>query len=127
MKGSDKFFELSDKLEPGEDCSALCDELQSFLEGNVPYAEIHLERENCAIAALIHRPVGWLQFYQDDYASSFHSVNPDYNGPEDAFTDYLLDNGQVDVYPTAFAYPLETVTKALEHFMKTGEKASFIV
>jgi len=128
MNGSDKLFELRIKLEPDGDYRAVSGELNDYLErGRARFAWIQLERANGAIAALVHRPVGWLQFYQDDYASSFHSVNPEYGGPEDTFTDYLLDNGQVDVYPQSWDHPLEMVVRALEHFMGTGERAPFIV
>ncbi len=102
-------------------------ELYALLERGEIYADIHLERDYCGMAALIHAPVGWLIYYWNDYASSAHSVNPDYNGPPGAITDYLLSNGQLDEYPDAYAYPLETVIRALEHFNDTGERTPFIV
>jgi hypothetical protein len=56
----------------------------------------------------------------------FSSRNPAYAGPEGAVLDYVLENGQRDEYPAAWALPVATVERALAHFRETGERAPFV-
>lgn len=78
------------------------------------------------LCALINRDVGWLMYLSEPGDSGWSSRNADYAGPEDAVIEYRLSNGQLDEYPAAWALPLATVERALEHFRNTGERAPFV-
>ena len=56
----------------------------------------------------------------------FSSRNTRYVGPEDACSEYELDNGQIDSFPDSWTYPIETIDKAMDYFKSTGDKPNFI-
>jgi Immunity protein Imm1 len=89
--------------------------------------EIWIEAPNGRIlSALINGDIGWLMYLRGDGDAGFSSRNPDYAGPPEAMVEYRLDNGQVDPYPRAWAYPVDVVERALEQFRQTGEPPTFI-
>jgi hypothetical protein len=79
-----------------------------------------------SLCALINNDVGWLMYLREQGDAGFSSRNPDYNGPPDACIDYFLSNGQLDSYPAAWAYPVATVTRAIEYFQSEGRAPPFI-
>jgi hypothetical protein len=91
------------------------------------FREIWLESSSGAsLGALINGEIGWLTYMRHDGDAGFSSRNPGYVGPADQMIEYRLNNGQVDEYPQAWAYPVEVVERALEHFRQTGTPPTFI-
>jgi hypothetical protein len=80
-----------------------------------------------SLCALINGDVGWLMYLREPGDAGFSSRNPNYNGPEDAFIDYVLSNGQRDQYPASWALPLSIVMRAIEQFQSSGLPPDFIV
>lgn len=78
------------------------------------------------LCALINGEVGWLMYLREPGDAGFSSRNPSYTGPADATIDYVLSNGQVDSYPASWAYPIDIVMQAIDHFRSEGLPASFI-
>jgi len=116
--------------ESSEDNSILIEGVEEFLENwkDTMYGFISISYDSREMVGLISRPVGWLR-YREHYDSewSHHSVNPDYNGPEDAMTQCYSPNAGYQKYPTSFAYPLLTLVQALHYFAQSGERPSFVV
>jgi hypothetical protein len=67
---------------------------------------------------LINDQLGWLMYLRESGDAGFSSRNPNYSGPEDATLDYYLDNGQQDLYPLAWALPINVVRGAIEYFQR---------
>ncbi len=78
------------------------------------------------LCALIHGDRGWLMYLREPGDSGYSSRDPDYRGDPDATMDFVLSNGQRDVYPVAWTLPLEVVERALAYFRKTGKRAPFV-
>ena len=57
----------------------------------------------------------------------FSSRNPHYRGAESATIDYVLSNGQRDMYPASWALSIEVVNLALEHFEREGKPPQFVL
>jgi len=56
------------------------------------------------------------------------SRDPNYAGPPDAQTEFVLDNGQLGTYPTAWTVPLEQAEEACRYFViSKGERSPQIV
>jgi hypothetical protein len=89
--------------------------------------EIWVESPNGRmLSALINGDIGWLMYLRAEGDAGFSSRNPDYACPPDEKVRYRLSNGQVDEYPRSWAYPVDVVEGALEHFRQTGEAPTFI-
>ena len=71
-----------------------------------------------SLCALVNGERGWLMCLRYDGDAGFSSRNPRYAGSPDARIEYRLANGQVDVYPAAWAYPRADVFAALEYFAR---------
>ncbi len=78
------------------------------------------------LCALISGDVGWLMYLREPGDAGFSSRNPAYVGPRQALISYVRANGQLDEYPAAWAYPVATVQKAIEHFRIHGRAPTFI-
>lgn len=73
-----------------------------------------------SLAMLVHAERAWLMYLPDHEGSSgCTSRNLAYDGPSDAVTDFMLANGQRDVYPAAWTIPLEVAWAACEYFIET--------
>lgn len=79
-----------------------------------------------AMCALINGQLGWLMYLREPGDAGFSSRNPDYAGPADATLEYYLSNGQRDVYPLAWALPLDEVRRALDYFKREQKPPPFI-
>ncbi len=91
------------------------------------YREVWVKSPSGAmLCALINGDVGWLMYLRGDGDAGFSSRNPDYSGDPRETVEYLLNNGQMDEYPRAWAYPVETVERAIDHFRETGSPPLFI-
>jgi hypothetical protein len=97
-------------------------------DASSPFREIWLEAPDGGIlGALINTEVGgWLIYLREPGDAGFSSRNPDYSGPPHEQVEYRLSNGQVDHYPRAWAYPVATIERALDHFRATGTPPTFI-
>jgi immunity protein Imm1 of predicted polymorphic toxin system len=78
------------------------------------------------LCALINGDVGWLMYLREEGDAGFSSRNPDYRGDPDEVIEYRLNNGQIDEYPRAWAYPVELIEPAICHFRETGSPPLFI-
>lgn len=91
------------------------------------YDEIWLKTDDGqAMCALINDQFGWLMYLREPGDAGFSSRNPDYAGPEDATLDYYLSNGQHDVYPLAWALPVDQVRRAIEYFKQEHKPPPFV-
>jgi Immunity protein Imm1 len=79
-----------------------------------------------ALCALINADRGWLMYLRENGDSGFTSRNPDYYGPKDATIEYVLSNGQHDLYPASWALPISVIRLALEHFRQKHERPPFV-
>ncbi len=86
--------------------------------------EVWREFGEARMCALINGERGWLMHLRFEGDEGLHSV--DLECQDDGESDFLLNNGQLDRYPTAWALPVEIVDRALEHFERTGEAAPFV-
>lgn len=77
------------------------------------------------MAALINGDLGWLMYFRYDGDGGFSSRNPACAESVDRI-EFLLNNGQLDVYPRSWCYPIETIERALKHFEMTGKPPAFI-
>ena len=64
------------------------------------------------LQTLVQGDRGWLMFTRFSGDPGFSSRNTRYVGPEDACSEYELDNGQIDSFPDSWTYPIETIDKA---------------
>jgi hypothetical protein len=73
-----------------------------------------------ALAMLVNGKRTWLMYLRDQEGDpGLSSRNPDYAGPPDALTQFVLDNGQLDKYPIAWTLPLEQAIAACKYFAVT--------
>jgi hypothetical protein len=92
-----------------------------------PFREVWLESpDGASLCALINGDVGWLMYLRQSGDAGFSSRNPAYQGPPDDMVEYKMSNGQVDEYPRAWAYPTETIERALEYFRRNNAPPPFI-
>lgn len=75
------------------------------------------------LSALLNEECGWLMWLAEEGDPGFSS-----RGDSSAVgeTRFRLNNGQLDLYPSAWVLPLETVQRAIAHFELTGERAPFV-
>jgi hypothetical protein len=100
----------------------------AFDEGRPHFRELRAEtKDGAALYALVSGDVGWLMYLRVEGDAGFSSRNSNYVGPADAVIQYRLDNGQVDEYPAAWALPAGELKRAMEHFLRAGEPAPWIV
>ena len=91
------------------------------------YQEIwHTSPAGAHLCVLINGDVGWLAYLRGDGDAGFSSRNPEYTGPADATIEFKLNNGQVDAYPKAWCYAIETLRRAERHFIDTGLPPTFV-
>ena len=50
----------------------------------------------------------------------------DIEDASDSTAEFWLSNGQHDVYPVSYCYPVEVIEKALEYFKATGSPPTFV-
>ena len=78
------------------------------------------------LCALINGERGWLMFLREAGDAGFSSRNPDYKGDPKEMVEYRLNNGQVDEYPRAWAYPVQIIEQAITYFRETDSPPQFI-
>ncbi|SRR5579883_2451546 len=80
------------------------------------------------IAALINGGLGlgWLMYMRWNGDAGFSSRNPRYDGPPDAEIEYDLSNGQRDLYPASWAFPVGEVRRAVDYFEREHRPPPFI-
>ncbi len=92
-----------------------------------PFRQVWLESPDGRIlSALINGELGWLMYLRESGDAGFSSRNPEYVGSAAEMVQYQLDNGQIDEYPRAWAYPVEVIDRAIEYFSRTGKPPTFI-
>jgi hypothetical protein len=92
-----------------------------------PYEDVRVESpDGQVLYALINNDRGWLMYLRQDGDSGFSSRNPAYDGPPDAKIEYLLNNGQEDLYPASWALPIAEVRRALEYFEREHRRPPFV-
>lgn len=65
-------------------------------------------------------------YLRENGDAGFSSRNPDYNGSESEVIEYVLNNGQRDIYPASWALPISVVERALEFFRKEHRPPPFV-
>jgi hypothetical protein len=69
-----------------------------------------------AMCALLNGDKGWLMWLRFEGDAGFISLNPEYHGPSNAQIEYVVGQGQVDRYPSEWAYPRTAIVSALRSF-----------
>jgi hypothetical protein len=91
------------------------------------YDEVWIEAgDGQLMCALINGELGWLMYLRKPGDAGFSSRNPDYAGPPDAKLEYYLSNGQRDLYPLAWALPIDEIRRALDYFEREQKPPPFI-
>jgi hypothetical protein len=91
------------------------------------YDEIWVETDDGQVmCALINDQLGWLMYLREPGDAGFSSRNPNYTGPESATLDYYLSNGQRDLYPLAWALPIDEVQRAIDFFKRERKPPPFV-
>ena len=81
------------------------------------YAEIWIDHNNFpALGGLIHADRGWLMLIRYDGDAGYSSRGSDEAAHSAEELDFILDNGQRDLYPLAWTLPTVDVLNALRHF-----------
>lgn len=80
------------------------------------------------LGILVNGERAMLVYLRDhDGDPGFTSCDPDYAGPADAMMEFMLDNGQRDEQPAAWAIPLPLAMAACEQFVATrGERPPIV-
>lgn len=110
---------MTDKPKNKEDIDRL------LAEGS-QYKHLWLELDDGqSISILINGDVGWLMYLRENGDSGFSTRNPEH---VETFgnIDYVLDNGEGDEFPAYWAYPVETLRKALYEFLDTKRLPSCV-
>src|SRR5260370_18681060 len=68
----------------------------------------------------------WLMYRRNEEDAGFSTRNPAYTGPKNATLPYVLNNGQQDEFPVAWTISTDEAIHAVEHFLHTGAKASWL-
>lgn len=68
----------------------------------------------------------WLMYRRNEEDAGFSTRNSAYTGPKNATLPYVLNNGQRDEFPVAWTISTDEAMHAVEHFLHTGEKASWL-
>lgn len=93
-----------------------------------PFDEVWVESpDGQGLCALINGDWGWLMYLREAGDSGFSSRNADYDGPPDAEIEYMIDNGQSDLYPASWAIPVADVRRALAYFGREHQRPPFVV
>ena len=90
------------------------------------FQELWVHVDEQSMCALINGDIGWLMYLEEPGDSGLSSRNPAYKGPADGVIEYYLDNGQRDVYPASWAYPIDQILRALEYFRREERVPPFI-
>lgn len=94
---------------------------------NSSFNEVCIESpDGQLMCALINGGQGWLMYLREAGDAGFSSRNPDYTGAKNATIVYRLSNGQEDLYPASWAYPVEHINRAIEYFKEFGRPPPFI-
>jgi hypothetical protein len=102
------------------------EELRDAFSSRGPFFELWAERGDERMALLLNGDRGWLMHFRFDGDVGLHSENPGYLGDPDLEMEFVLGNGQRDLYPARWMFDLETITFTLEHFLMTGERGHWI-
>ncbi len=74
-----------------------------------------------ALAMLVNGERAWLLYLRDHEGDpGLSSRNPHYEGSPDAHMEFILDNGQLDLYPISWTLTVEKAIAACEYFVATS-------
>jgi hypothetical protein len=94
---------------------------QSFADSKQKYREIWVSYdENQHMCALINNNIGWVMYVSDECEAGLCTRNMEYKGNFDDEIEYVLDNGQEDLYPVRWAIGVTEIYTALATFIETG-------
>jgi len=97
------------------------EKLSQLLKAPDQFKEIWLNGMNGeSLCALINGSRGWLMFLRYEGDAGFSSRNP--NIRSDKEMKYILSNGQEDLYPENWSYPIETISSAMHSFLKDNQR-----
>ena len=96
------------------------EQLNRSLESPEQFKEIWLKGENGeSLCALINGDIGWLMYLRFEGDAVFSSRNPNISSEEDI--EFMLSNGQIDIYPKNWTYHINILREAMESFLKDGK------
>ena len=94
--------------------------LEKLLSSPEQFKEIWIEGDKGQrICALINNDIGWLMYLRYEGDAGYSTRNPSIETKEEI--EFVLDNGQREVYPKNWTYPLSILKSALLSFMNNSE------
>ena len=105
------------------------DDMKKILEKSCKsqFNEIWLSRnDEKALSILNNYDNAWIMYLRFNGDAGFRSSNPDYKGEEDKKLEFLLSNGQRDMYPASWIISFKKALKTLDYFLESGDKAPWI-
>jgi hypothetical protein len=80
-----------------------------------------------ALAIVTSGDRAWLMYLPHEGAAGYSSRDPAYDGPANAVLDFLLGNGQRDVYPASWTISTDAAMSAAEYFFSSGGRDPRVV
>ena len=100
-------------------------ELIKLLNDKQQYKEIWLHSiEGQRICALINNDVGFLMYLRYEGDAGFTSRN--FQDTSKDNIEFLLSNGQKDLYPKKWTYPIDTIKEAMLYFLMLQERSPLV-
>ena len=90
------------------------------------FKEIWLQAENGErLCALINGETGWLMYQRFEGDAGYSSRNPGVISRK--HIEFILNNGQIDVYPENWTYGIDELGAAMQSFLLDGKRPHQIV
>ena len=98
-------------------------DLEMQLTSCEQFKEIWIEgSEGSRMCALINNDIGWLMYLRHDGDAGYSTRNPEIESKEEI--EFVLDNGQRDLYPRNWTYPISKLKLALLSFLANNQLPS---
>jgi hypothetical protein len=92
------------------------------------YFQVECFRKNRRLLeVLAYGDRAWLKYRRRKSDPGFTSRDPAYTGPKETLHEFALQSGQRVVYPVAWTISKQEAVRAVNHFLRTGEKAPWII
>lgn len=96
------------------------DDLNQILSSQDQFKEIWLEGKNGeSMCAFINGDIGWLMYLRFEGDAGFSSRNP--NSTSKKKIEFMLSNGQCDIYPEHWTYNIDELVTAMQSFLVDGK------
>ena len=102
------------------------DKLDQLLQSPDQFKEIWLKGKNGeSLCTLINGGIGWLMYLRFEGDAGYSSRNPNVTSTRDV--EFILNNGQRDIYPENWTYDIHELRAAMQSFLVDGKRPNEIV